>query len=510
MSDWRLEALAKGRAKRQEGGARDSPSAERVSDSQGAERGRRRVVQFGADTHAGEVELDFEELRHTPVVVSPGPSVLRRKTPIQQQADPEASAVSRLLAEPEPEPELGAEGAAAPLEEDRHLHNVQVLRHFYSVYKPVFATDERIEEVLASCTAEAGSPAAGFERLCAKLEARYGAEPKTAYKHRRFLKKMATAPAVPAARTVHNSSGRPKVPSRNGGALSSPSKRPATGPQKSGPAASAKPRLEVSVSKCRGLSRVDTFGTREVFVEVEVEGVTRRSSTVEAGTAASWGSATGEMLPVLELKARPRQQTRVQVRVYDEDTLSKNELIGHHTLKLRTGESRSSEWLSLKLKGKAAGEVRVAIVWHMNDTAVGADSAAPPSLHVESPQPVSSTLDVSGTWITVGSADRGDSLSDPEEERMVLVQRPLADGQIAVDGQQARGDADEFVIDSGVLSTLPDGSHRLRFIQSYPDGTQTIWTSRVSADGSELQEGIWTASNGDFAGQQIGTFSSSL
>ena len=152
------------------------------------------------------------------------------------------------------------------------------------------------------------------------------------------------------------------------------------------PAAEAKPearsgrsRLTLTVLECRNLPKMDTFGANDVFVQVQVEGETRTSSTIDGGGAAPVWEAGEELMFELD-KRRPGQKTNIRVSVFDEDKTS-NDLIGRHSIELAAGGPAAgpqclrgdgelywtpSEWLELtpaKPTKKSPGEVRLSVSW---------------------------------------------------------------------------------------------------------------------------------------------------
>ena len=145
------------------------------------------------------------------------------------------------------------------------------------------------------------------------------------------------------------------------------------------PEASSRSRLTLTVLECRNLPKMDTFGANDVFVQVQVEGETRTSSTIDGGGAAPvWEG--GEQLMFELDKRRPGQKTNIRVSVFDEDKTS-NDLIGRYSIELAAGGPAAgpqclrgdgelywtpSEWLELippKTTKKSPGEVRLSVTW---------------------------------------------------------------------------------------------------------------------------------------------------
>ena len=83
-SDWMLQMLARGKAKSGSAGPQHGPEDEIPrSDVRDAEPSptQARRVRFGGDTRSSGIELDYQGQHRAPSL-SPGPSVLRRKTPV--------------------------------------------------------------------------------------------------------------------------------------------------------------------------------------------------------------------------------------------------------------------------------------------------------------------------------------------------------------------------------------------------------------------------------------------
>ena len=76
---------------------------------------------------------------------------------------------------------------------------------------------------------------------------------------------------------------------------------------------------------------MDRFGSNDVFVKLDVDGQTLRSSTIDKGGAApAWGGGSGEAITFKP--ARP--PTTLVVQAFDEDKGSADDLIGSHVLSL--------------------------------------------------------------------------------------------------------------------------------------------------------------------------------
>lgn len=124
--------------------------------------------------------------------------------------------------------------------------------------------------------------------------------------------------------------------------------------------------LEVTVIEAKDLKKMDTFGRNDPYVVVTVEGLTRRTSTIDGGGAKPvWGEkGSGEKL-LFEVA----QAFSVEVAIFDEDA-DADDHIGTAIVELdnqpETGDWLHDEWYEIADgKGKTTGEVHVHINWEM-------------------------------------------------------------------------------------------------------------------------------------------------
>eukprot|EP01045_Picozoa_sp_COSAG04_P013644 COSAG04_NODE_979_length_9034_cov_2.941354_2_plen_1608_part_00 len=125
--------------------------------------------------------------------------------------------------------------------------------------------------------------------------------------------------------------------------------------------------LQVALLECRRLKKVDgRFGSKNVFVTLDLDGDVQKSSTIDdGGEAPAWQGGAGESF-AFGASDPPK---RLRVEAFDEDVGSADDSIGSHTVDLASivpGDQdwSSCEWYDLEdEKGKAAGEVRLFMRW---------------------------------------------------------------------------------------------------------------------------------------------------
>ena len=95
-------------------------------------------------------------------------------------------------------------------------------------------------------------------------------------------------------------------------------------------------RLKVNVMECRGLPKMDLIGTNEVYVNLEV-GIEKWSSSIIESDNPKWAATAQEHYGEshqFALSRRPGQRTMMRLAVWDEDTGSRDDLIGSYLVEL--------------------------------------------------------------------------------------------------------------------------------------------------------------------------------
>ena len=100
-------------------------------------------------------------------------------------------------------------------------------------------------------------------------------------------------------------------------------------------------QLHVTVFSATKLKKMDLFGENDVYCSVHVGSKMKRTTTIEGGGAnVSWGGAAGETSTFVLLDECP---THVEVRVFDEDVGSADDLIGVAFLDFEEQDA-SADW----------------------------------------------------------------------------------------------------------------------------------------------------------------------